>query len=250
MTSHLDDEALSAALDDCGSLRDQAHLNRCPVCAGRLDALKTMSQSVGTPVSMPSPAQVDRAVAAAVRASLGTRLSQPGRNRHNGGGTTSRRFGAILAAAAAVLLVGGGIVALTRAVGHSSSSKTSSAQSRPLPALGSTVPVAGAASGSAGATSTAAPPGPLPLELGAYTDIDTLRSALRGVVAQRTGAATAVSGSAGACQSRPTPPKVIALVQWRGQPAVVFVYDEGGPSPAIAVVMSTQGCGQLISFPL
>jgi hypothetical protein len=250
MTSHLGDEALSAALDECGSVPDQEHLARCPLCAERLDALRTVSKTIGRPVRAPLPAEVDASVAAALAAGVDTRLFQPGRDPHSRGGGGVRRFGAILAAAAAVVLVGGGIVALSRAVGHSSSAKTSSAQSGPLPASGSTtVPIANA-SGSAGAAPSTVTPGAGPPELGAYTDIEGLRSALRGLVAQGNGRLSAGPGPPAACQPRPTPPKLVASVQWRGQPAAVFVYDDGGPSAAIAVVMSIPGCAPLISFPL
>jgi hypothetical protein len=253
MTSHLNDEALSAALDGCGSVADQEHLDRCSDCTGRLDALRKVQQTVGTPVALPLSADVESAVAAALAASPDTTLTQSGWDRHRGGSRTAGRLGAILAVAAAVVVVGAGVVALTRAVGHSSSAKSTSAQSRSLPASPpTTIPIVNgspsAGPASAGATSTSVTP--RPVQLGSFQDIDTLRSALRGLVAQGSSGSTAAAGPAGVCQPRPAPPKVVALVQWRGQAAVVFVYVGNGTSTATVLVMSIQGCGLLTSFPL
>jgi hypothetical protein len=64
---HLDDDQLTALLDGEGSDDDRAHLDTCDHCAGRAEALRTVTALVGAPPRPPARAR-DEAVAAALAA--------------------------------------------------------------------------------------------------------------------------------------------------------------------------------------
>lgn len=65
---HLDDEALSAAIDGELAPVATAHLAGCDACASRLDALRAAAAAVASPVTPPSGARRDAALAAALQA--------------------------------------------------------------------------------------------------------------------------------------------------------------------------------------
>ena len=65
---HLDDDALSAALDGELSGDVDAHLSGCATCHARLEALARVAAAVGSPLS-PRPAEeVDAVIRAALAA--------------------------------------------------------------------------------------------------------------------------------------------------------------------------------------
>jgi len=63
---HLDDEALSAALDGEGTHDEQVHLDSCPSCRARFDGLRAVALAVGMAV----PRRPEQAVDAAIQAAL------------------------------------------------------------------------------------------------------------------------------------------------------------------------------------
>lgn len=85
---HLDDEALSAALDGEASAAGAGHLDRCPDCRARVDHLRSVQALVATAPPV-DPARRERALAAAVAA------MEPLAPRRTGGATTTapRRTG-------------------------------------------------------------------------------------------------------------------------------------------------------------
>ena len=68
--THLDDEALSAALDGEATAAEESHLVSCPACRQRIDVLRGIALAVGGPVPPRPAAAVDAAVGAALGAAL------------------------------------------------------------------------------------------------------------------------------------------------------------------------------------
>jgi anti-sigma factor RsiW len=90
---HLDDETISAALDDEAIDDDaRAHLDGCAVCRARLDRFGRVASAVRAPIVSPSPAMRDDAILAALSADAPP--AQPKRN-----------FTPWLAAAAVIVLL-------------------------------------------------------------------------------------------------------------------------------------------------
>jgi negative regulator of sigma E activity len=160
---HLDDEALSAAVDGETTSEEQAHLDGCASCQERFDQLRSVALAVGTPV----PGRPGAAAEAAILAALGTTpeheqggaaaessvtargpalvpssrdaVSPPvGRLRagsrragHSPGESRLRRHAELALAAAAVAAVVLGVGLLAKGSGRGSSSHISAAHVRP-----------------------------------------------------------------------------------------------------------------------
>ncbi len=65
---HLDDEALSAALDGAASGDEEAHLATCPTCQAQLASRAAVARAVGAPVAPRPAAEIDVAIAQALMA--------------------------------------------------------------------------------------------------------------------------------------------------------------------------------------
>jgi hypothetical protein len=252
MHAHLDDEALSAALDGYASNNEQAHIEACASCRQQLEALREVSERIAGPISPPPADVISRALATAVAAGPGTagfgrRHRQPPRLRY------------LVAAAAVVVVVGAGVVTIVRSTHSPSSAKATSAggvASAPAP------PSTSAASGQGSAAQPTS--GSLPIAaaspaagLGAYSDPAVLASDLRHLIAEaQQGSAAAQPGTppcqpAAAAAARlpvTAAPRLVANLQWRDQPAAVFVYDRGGSPGRVAVILSAPGCAVLSSL--
>jgi hypothetical protein len=255
MHAHLDDEALSAALDGYASNNEQAHIEACPACRQQLEALREVSERIAAPVAPPPAHVVSKALASAVAAGPGTA----------GAGRLHRqvpRLRTLVAAAAAVIVVAAGVVTIVRSSRSTSSAKASSSgRAASAPSPPSTVAASGQASAQ-GTAGTAAGSLPVPLGsaaagLGAYSDPATLASVLRRLVAEGSQAFAAGRSEPPPCQPAAaaavqlpatTTPRLIASLQWRGQTAAVFVYDRGGSIGRVAVILSNPGCAVLSSL--
>jgi hypothetical protein len=152
--SHLDDDALSAALDGEATAEEQSHLTGCAACQARLATFRAVAQAVGAPVP-PRPAaavnsaiqlavddawtaesvtgdEVVTVVATANAAQVGAGPSgsrRPGRDRLRFGGRPQR----VVAMAAAIVVVLGTVGGLLGLLGRGSgkSASTSLGVSRP-----------------------------------------------------------------------------------------------------------------------
>jgi hypothetical protein len=153
--SHLDDDALSAALDGEATAEEQSHLTDCAACQARIETFRAVAQMVGGPVSPRPAAAVNSAIHKAVddgwavepvaggevvtAVSAGPSGSRrPATGRLHFGGRPQR----VLAMAAAIVVVlgavGGLLGLLARGSGKSAStslgvSRSQSAQTTPLP---------------------------------------------------------------------------------------------------------------------
>ncbi len=67
-TSHLDDEALSAALDGAATEAEHVHLTSCSICQARMQSLAFVARAVATPVGDRPRGEVDAAIERALRA--------------------------------------------------------------------------------------------------------------------------------------------------------------------------------------
>ncbi|HLY83529.1 MAG TPA: zf-HC2 domain-containing protein [Acidimicrobiales bacterium] len=74
---HLDDEALSAALDGEATAAEESHLESCPACRQRIDVLRSVALAVGGPVPPRPAAAVDAAVGAALGAGEAVEATVP-----------------------------------------------------------------------------------------------------------------------------------------------------------------------------
>ncbi|MDQ6616185.1 MAG: zf-HC2 domain-containing protein [Actinomycetota bacterium] len=151
---HLDQEALSAALDGQATAADRAHLDTCPQCREDMAALATVARAVAGPVPPRPQREVDAAIERAVASwspvapveSLASddggaepvNWGRPTPSRPAGApphrparqGRGSHRWLETAAGLAAAVIVVGGVVALSRRTSNHPSSTTSS------PALG------------------------------------------------------------------------------------------------------------------
>ncbi|HSS11698.1 MAG TPA: hypothetical protein VLL25_17560 [Acidimicrobiales bacterium] len=260
---HLDDDALSAALDAAPSSQsEQAHLNSCPTCQARREQFAAVAGAVGAPVPRRPADEVDAAVQQALGPS-GSRapvplVAVPTRPRPTS--RRSRRWVEAAAGIAAAALLVGGVAALVRGGSSSRKSATSSAGPASVPA--STV--------APGPTSTAAS-GPTAAEagdLGEQSDPSQLARLITGRFAAQPpssstagpaqpspGAETSCIGralvAAGLPGNQEGELRFVAPLHWRGQPAVVFVFDRSAPPGGRAgVVMRTTDCAFLTALPL
>src|SRR6516165_10060007 len=108
--SHLDDESLSAALDNIsGTPEDETHLAGCRHCQARLEELAGVAQAVAAPVPARSRDEVDaaiqRALAATPASPAATEATKPVDLGHRR--PLRRWIGAAAAVAAAAVLVAG-----------------------------------------------------------------------------------------------------------------------------------------------
>jgi hypothetical protein len=282
---HLDDESLSAALDDVsGSPDDEAHLAGCPDCRARLGQLASIAEAVGAPVPARSPSEVDAAIRRALDAAPASGGPEPpaapepvGLARHR---PVRRWVEAGAAVAAAAVLIAGVAVGLTRSgrSSHTAAAKSAAPAPRSGPpgALG---PTAGA--GSAGVAGAG-----VGSDLGNQSDPKELAALLTARIGEvpgptkgpgsassptiapspsapaTTAAAVPSVGAESTCLSSAVraaglpaaPPGVVRLVaslRWRGQPALVFVFDRQPPATGrVGVVVATPGCTLLRRLPL
>jgi hypothetical protein len=154
--SHLDDDALSAALDGETTAEEHSHLTDCAACQARIETFRAVAQVVGAPISPRPAAAVNSAIQKAVddgwavepvaggevvtavsAGPSGSRRPATGR-RLRFGGSPQR----VLAMAAAIVVVlgavGGLLGLLARGSGKSAStslgvSRSQSAQTPSLP---------------------------------------------------------------------------------------------------------------------
>jgi hypothetical protein len=147
-TPHLDDEALSAALDDEATADEQAHLPTCSICRAKLASLSAVAQAVGAPVTPPPAAAVDDAIARALvslvapevgaggrvgagrRGGTGGRVVSGGRSApwepaalHRGRPKPPKWLAPVAGIAAAFVIFGGAVALLDRPT-HTSSTAT------------------------------------------------------------------------------------------------------------------------------
>jgi hypothetical protein len=270
MTDHLDDEILSAAIDGEAPAGALDHVASCPTCAGRLGALRMVASALSAS-TVPTPAdEAGRAVTAALDAALSAPAGAGGEGPQTGVLVALRRRPAglaVAAAAAAALILAAGI---TGALRHGRSStlpaaeKSVSAPSR-FPGGNGAENVPGALGAAPAAPAFGAPvvTGP---DLGAQSDAATVAGLVRarlnsaapapqsGAVApsstdQTLACAPEAAGAAGASPTSPL--RLIAPLQWRGQPAVVFVFGQPGSASGLAgVIVRRSDCGALATLPL
>ncbi|MDQ1393557.1 MAG: hypothetical protein QOF30_2534 [Acidimicrobiaceae bacterium] len=285
-TSHLDDEALSAALDGVATEAEHAHLSSCSICQAQMASLAFVARAVATPVGDRPRSEVDAAVEGALRAWSGSddavasdsvlepepsrretlTLAAPtpigvgsGRAAARRASRSPRWLGAAAGIAAAVIVVGGA-VALSRGRTTSRASTTaglapqSSSSTRPTPDA--------AASGSSA-------------DLGDQSDPSVLAHRVSAAVGQRvSGSAAAEPGFGATTIAGPTAPSgdqraaptcvaqaatatgaadnpapdLVATLRWRGEPAVVVVFSR--PGGLAGAVMRQADCSLLVVLPL
>ncbi len=279
---HLDEEALSAALDDEGSAAEMAHLAGCRRCQAGVARLGELSRAVAIPVPPRSENEVTASIQQALRsqpapasglASIppiagmppgpgpgpgpgpvrGSR-PPPGRTR-----IEPRRWVVAAASIAAAVVVVAAVVGLSRSSGPSrrvTTSATAAAASAPSAALGG---------GEAATTAPAANR----TELGDQSDPATLARSLRALLNQPVAAQASpplpdlAKGSPAPATTDPVaqctdqarvaagatgPPALTASLRWQGQSAVVLVYNR--PAGRLAAVMRTADCSRLALVPL
>lgn len=161
-TDHLDDDALSGAVDGAATAAEMAHLTSCPACQARQASLAAVARAVGAPVPRRSRPQVDDAVALALAAwspGEAEEVSSPfgiaaapapasrpptrdppppvleGARLRRG----APRWLPVAAGIAAAVVILGGVVAVTR--GHSAS-RTTAASEAPTSTVAASAPSA------------------------------------------------------------------------------------------------------------
>jgi hypothetical protein len=283
-TDHLDDDALSAALDGAATAAEMAHLSSCSACQARQASLAAVARAVGAPVPRRSGQQVDEAVAVAlaawspretgevaspagIAATPGTARRPPtlgprqpaleGARRRRG---APRWLPAAAGIAAAVVILGG-VVALTR---NRSASRSTIASQAP--------PATAAASAPSSASSA---------DLGDQSDPVVVARLVDGALSRGAGAAAAAAAPAPSAAVSSVAPRVaqnqlpplpacanqardavglaapptgssvlsyVASLRWLGQPGVVVVFS--GPAGLSGAVMKTADCSVLAILPL
>jgi hypothetical protein len=271
-TSHLDDEALSAALDGEATASEQAHLSSCSICQAHLESLAAVARAVGVPVAQRPPGEVDDAIKRAVgtwpqseaessppeTSSLASPIPigvGSGRSTERRRARSPRWLGAAAGIAAAVIVVGG-VVALSR--NGTSHTSTTAGLAQPSSASTSVAPDAANAG-----------------DLGDQSDPAALARRVTNAVAQRSGAAaatapefgaTTVAGQSAAPRDQLAPatcvaqaaaasgvvgrpsPDLVAPLRWRGEPALVVVFSR--PGGLAGAVMRLADCSVLVVLPL
>jgi hypothetical protein len=282
--AHLDDEALSAAIDGESTAEEQTHMDGCAACRERIDQLRMVASAVGTPVPSRPAAATDAAIMAALTATSEREAIRPataaapspiGLGRRHTGRELGPRSAQVVLAAAAVVVVLLGVGLLLK--GGGSSSKTSSVAERSQPAapgFASTNPASGGAAGAVPSTisglqapSVAQAPvrGPsVDANLGDQTDAAVLAQLVKrrlavssttsssadlnakgaGVPSMCVDQAAAAAGMAG---QNPVL-RYVAPVRWQGQNATVLVFDR--PGGLAGVVMRLPDCATLTTLPL
>ncbi len=268
-TGHADLDTLAdlhaGGLDEAEAARVRGHVDGCAQCSAALAALDSVQAQLR---SLPAPA-VPAAVAARLDATLAdlrtarstrsTPAAPPARDpedelalaRFRRGRRLSRAIGAV-AAAVVVVAAGGAVAAIVRTATGTGSSADSAAGG-----AGSADSAGSAAAAPALPQSAAATPKDRHLDTtngGEATpayDRTTLRDALPTIAAQGTGvAAMADPARRTACAgSIPGPAGSLRGVQhivYRGQPAYVFVYGDGGRLTGYVV---TEACGSASGLP-
>ena len=272
---HLDDEALSAAIDGDVEAAALDHVAACPACRNRLEALRAVASAVSTPPAPRPAADVDRAIAAALDAGLAPAATPGAKHGRAPVVALFQRRSAIAAlAAAAVIVLAAGITGALRWGGSSSRPSASVSLARPgakpFQSTGAPEAAAGSAAGSAGAALA----GP---DLGAQSD----PAVVAGLVRARIGGAGVAPGArangpqAGGTAASPAPAvppselacapeaaqaagvsatsplRLVASLVWRGQPALAFVFDRPGTSGGLAgVIVHQPDCAALVTLPL
>jgi len=137
-TPHLEDEALSAALDGAATGDEESHLASCPQCQAQLASLAAVARAVGAAVAPRPQADIDAAIAEALAA--WTPVARPGDledrdvmvpitpvvsiTPQTGG---SRKWLAIAGGIAAALIVVAGIGALARGTSKETATRATAA---------------------------------------------------------------------------------------------------------------------------
>lgn len=259
MTSpHLDDELLSAHLDG-DPVEGAEHLDDCPGCRARLDALRGAAAAVGAALPPPSDERREQAVAAA----LAGRVSSLDARR--------RRFTVLAAAAAAVVVVLGSMALLRSDDGPGSGDSTTAALD--------SVRVGPRFEG--GDLGDQSDPAELALRLQAAVEPQAVGGsavtggdAASGATADSTLSESRASSEAPATQVAPTQKRIVsadldclataardygtnlgplayrASLRWQGTPAVVLVYPvvgADGPLNHRVLVMARGDCRLLVA---
>src|SRR5947209_18345050 len=102
MTTHLDDIAVSAAVDGEATPNDVDHLKHCPDCQLRLAAFKDAAAAIAVPPSPPPPGQADLSVQRALADVLDGRSPPSPRKQPTVPGRHRRAPWAIASAAAVI----------------------------------------------------------------------------------------------------------------------------------------------------
>ena len=241
---HLDDETISAALDDEPIDDDaRAHLDGCASCRARLDAFGRVAAAVAAPVTAPSASSRDDAIAAALAAA-----AAPAR--------PTRNLTPWLAAAAVIVLL---LVAvpLIGALSSGNDRDQVATNARDNATSGGT----SAAAGSGDATTKAAGPpylgaldaanlaavvgrqvGVAPTAAPSVAAAPTDRSAAKdegaGAAADGAGGESLAADEGRACASQldaPGAEVLFARGTWEDRPAVVFAYRSGDDLSAYVV---------------
>ena len=278
-TPHLDEEALSAALDGAASDAEQAHLSSCRDCQATMAALAAVARAVAAPVTPPPRREIDAAIERAVAASALPPLTVTPPAVGSPGGRHGRARWLVTAGAvaAAVVLVGA-IVAGTRSVSvHRTSSANAPGVASPTTTSG---PIAGAdlgdqsnsaalsdlvlaALGPHGPSEGTPPPAvnpPAAASSAATGPAATAAASIGGV----SGGGLSTASSAVAPNALPTCTaqargylgsaaagaalRFSAPLRWRGQPAVAVVFS--GPNGLAGAVMSSATCSLLVVLAL
>jgi predicted anti-sigma-YlaC factor YlaD len=252
---HLDDGALSAALDGAPSSQaEQAHLSGCPTCQARLEQIAAVAEAVGVPVPRRPVDEVNAAIQHAL-APPGSRASAPLGAMQTRRRPTSRRsrrwFEAAGAIAAAAVLIGGVAALLGRGGASNPASKASSGAA--VSESASTV-VSGQAAVGVGDLGEQSDPTQLArlvtIRLAAVSPSPSNAGAAQPSTDTETSCVGPARGAAGLPADHGVP-RLVASLHWRGQPAVVYVFDRSGPAAGRAgVVIRTTDCAFLTALPL
>jgi hypothetical protein len=281
---HLDDDALSAAVDGEATADEQDHLDGCPLCREKVGGLLAVALAVGTPVAPRPAAAAEAAIRAAVDdagpvAAPAEGSSWAGTSRRDPRLVGSRLARGVLAlAAVAAVVLGAGLVVALAGRGPSAS-KTSSVAARSDQTLngpsGAAAPAAGAAPSTTSASAAPVSPNVLgspraafvlgpdlgrqsnPADLARIVDSQLAAGAASTPTAsEQSGPTSAVAppcvdqGVTGAGLAGQHPALVYAAtVRWQGQDAEVLVYARPGGGRA-GVVMRRQDCVLLTTLSL
>lgn len=248
MTTHLDDIAVSAAVDGEASPNDVDHLKRCPDCQLRLAAFKDAAAAVAVPPSPPPPGQADLSVQHAL-ADVFDRDSPPSARQEPTVPARHRRAPWAIATAAAVIAVAAAVIGLAHNARPGRQPPSQSAGSTQSSARPQQAPAAASGAASIG-------------QLGAFSDPGQLTGALRSALGRNqpnlsgprgSGASApppcAVASAQAAGTTTGTPPRLSAALLWQGQPALATVY-QNPDGQLTAAVLATPGCKTLLILAL
>jgi anti-sigma factor RsiW len=255
--SHLDDERLSALVDDEASAGEEAHAATCPDCAARAAAWRSARDALALAPDPPSAAERAAAVTAALTLAdgMGPAVGPPGPPgppvRLAGRRPPPGRRVRIAAGVAVLAAISGVSLAVTRGGGssHTTSGTSVSAPAGPAAAHSASVSAGPAGTGSAG-TGGAQAVVTLPGDQGPATLVAALRAALRVTPATEDirpappawRRCLAVAATHAALPPDSTPALQVSLT-YRGAPAQAYVF--GSARAHIAEVVATPGCSWL-----